>query len=129
MKRSVLNFLLTLATFVSVTTWSHSASAQVGTYCSAKTQDGFWAAKFGVESVESNCGVVLQTLRNVTRAEVSASTYGYYNLNAVNRVWTRCGFYYRNILTSVGGYALQNAINTASNSGLTHCLFWVNDYF
>ena len=129
MKRSILKMLLTVAALFGASAWSQAALAQVGTYCSAKTLDGLWAVKFGLESAQHNCGVVQQSLRNLTNAEISGSTYGYYNLNAVNRVRVRCGFYYRNTITSVGGYALQNAVNTASGSGLTHCLFWVNDFY
>jgi hypothetical protein len=126
MKRFFLNACLAIAALTAV---SGAASAQgLGTYCSAKTLDGAWAVRFGPAAVQANCDAVLSDLRSVTGAEVTGSRYGYYNLNGVNRVLTRCGFYYRNITSSIGGYALQNAVDTARFSGLTHCLFVVNGY-
>lgn len=126
MKRLILQACITLAALAAL---SSSAAAQgLGTYCSAKTVDGFWAVRFGPAPMNANCDAVLTDLRSVTGAEVTGNTYGYYNLNGVNRVLTRCGFYYRNITTSVGGYALQNAVDTARFSYMTHCLFVVNGY-
>jgi len=120
-KKLFFSFLFLLAGF------STSAAAQgLGTYCSAKTPEGYWAMSFSPGSVAQNCAVVRRALRHTSG--ISNHQTGYYNTNGVNRVMTRCGFYYRNITTSVGGYALQNAVNTAQNSGLSHCMFFVNSY-
>jgi len=107
--------------------FSQSAAAQgLGTYCSAKSYEGYWAMSFSAGSIAENCMTVRRALRNT--AGISNHQTGYYNLNGVNRVVTRCGFSYRNMTTGVGGYPLQNAVNTAQISGLSHCLFYVNNY-
>ena len=106
--------------------FSQSAAAQgIGTYCSAKSAEGFWAMSFSAGTIDQNCAVVRNSLSQT--AGITSHHTGYYNINGVNRVMTRCGFY-RNLTTSVGGYALQNAVNTAQSSGLSHCIFFVNSY-
>jgi hypothetical protein len=121
MKKLIFTCLFLLAGF------SQSAHAQgVGTYCSAKSAEGFWAMSFGPGTVAQNCMIVQRALRQT--AGINNHHTGYYNINGVNRVMTRCGFQYRNLTTSIGGYALQNAVDTARVSGLSHCLFFVNSY-
>ncbi len=106
-----------------------SASAQnLGTYCSGKTADGKWGFVFGQRTVGENCALVRQGLSRITPLPIEALSRGYYDLNNTNAVFVRCGFRYRNVIKSIGGYALQNAYITARNSQLTHCMFVVNDW-
>ena len=100
----------------------------LGTYCSAKAGDGKWGFFFGPRPVGENCAMVRQGLARYTDAPIVRLRRGYYNLQGVNRVFIHCGFYYHNTITSVGGYALQNAYQTARYSGFTHCMFAVNSF-
>ncbi len=81
---------------------------------------------FSPGTVAQNCMIVQRALAHT--AGITNHHSGYYNINGVNRVMTRCGFYYRNIISSIGGYALQNAVHAEQASGRDHCLFFVNSY-
>lgn len=126
MNKLLLSALILLA---GMTASSDDSSAQtIGTFCSASTPQGLWAMQFGPVSAAANCGAVRRQLAIPQNSDYNEINSGYYNIYGVNRVLISCGFYFRRIITSSGDYALQNAINTASNSGLTHCRFAVNGF-
>ena len=124
MKRLVLAITVICAILAGSSAYGRSFGT--GTFCSAKTADGKWGFIFGQRTVGENCLMVKQGLSQVTNTPITKMRRGYYNLNGVNAVLIRCGFQYRNIIKSFGGYALQNAYMTAKNSGLSHCIFMVN---
>ena len=98
-----------------------------GTYCSARTEDGNWGFIFNRNSMGANCDAVFQGLRQVSGTPVVEVKRGYWNVRGYNRVLIDCGFY-RNRITSVGAYALQNAYITAQSSRWSHCIFYVNNW-
>ena len=131
-KLLLLKKLITVAGLAVLVTALNSSPAAAqgwnGTFCSVRTDDGAWVMKFGPETVSFNCSLARREISRISNLPISDYNSGYYDMNGINRVFTRCGFAYSNITTSTGAYALQNAVNTAMISRLSHCIFAVNRF-
>lgn len=124
MNKLLQSVLFAFASFAILT--PSAAAVPVGTFCSVRTEDGVWAMNYGPDSMAYNCAVARRAVASVTSLPIADSNSGYYEIYGVNRVLTSCGFAHTQIISSYGANALQNAVSTASYSGLTYCLFAVN---